>query len=234
MASVKVKTSDLAHEQFYYVIRKLEGEFYEYYENDEYIDWECCEKYCLFAMEYINGSYLVFAPELQREIVAKLLKSGGITEAELCPLLEEAEENEDDFFFADDEDEVNNPFKLKGFDEDPLIEFAKAIGFSAENGELVFHKFEYLDEPEYTACLNIVDLLKALGYPVDGYGLNCSGLYTSYPEVDLIPKPEIEMDEEEWEILKRGEDPWADEGDDCDEGEDEAFEDENEDKDNDE
>ena len=188
MGKVKIKPSELSHEQFYYFIKTSDG---DYYENDE-VDWECCENYCIFAKECVNNTYLVFAPELQREIVAKLLKSGGITEEELCPFLEKAEEQErsDDFYLLDEDELIMNPFGLEDYEDFPLIEFAEVLGLSVENGKLSYKNFSYMYELGDVE-LSIIELLEALGYHVSNYCINCSFPRPSGAEVFLIPKPEL-------------------------------------------
>lgn len=151
-------------------------------EGEGGLNWEVFPEICDFALETINGSILSFAPSLQKKAYRKFLSSAALSEDDL---LEELEDGYDfvaegiDDFDLDEEDPLCGDLTLQ--------EICKGLGIYAEDGEIVFHEFEYLeDEDQYISK----EVLETLGWTVYEAGRNADSRY-SEPEVYYIIKSKI-------------------------------------------
>ena len=148
-------------------------------EGENSLNWEVFPEICDFALETINGSILSFAPSLQKKAYRKFLSLAALSEDDLL------EELEDGYDFAA---EGIDDFDLD--EEDPLCgdltlpEICKGLGIYAEDGEIVFHAFEYLeDEDQYISK----EVLETLGWTVYEAGRNGGSRY-SEPEFYYVIK----------------------------------------------
>lgn len=134
-------------------------------ENGAEISWEVCADKYRFSLENVNGAVLSFDPDLQREAYQKFLEISGFTEDDLFDKLENGTNFvSEDILCIDLEDEEDYDRVYNGM---TLLEYAKGIGFYVEDGEIVFHDFEYLEsEDQYESA----EVLKALGYDLKEIG----------------------------------------------------------------
>lgn len=134
-------------------------------EHGAEISWEVCADKYRFSIELVNGAILSLDSDLQEEAYRKFLEISGLTEQDLFDKLEDGVNyvSEDilNFELEDDEDydRVYNGMTL--------LEYCKGIGFYVEDGEIVFHDFEYLENDNQ---FESKEVFEALGWNIREIG----------------------------------------------------------------
>ncbi len=142
------------------------------------ISWEEYADNYKFAIEMVNGTILSFDPDLQKEAYRRFLNISGLSEQEVINKLEDGMNFvSEDILCIDLEDEEDYD---RVYNKMTLLEYCKGIGFYVEDGEIVFHKFEYLEnEDQYESP----EVLKALGWELKEIGECNDFRFTSTAEV---------------------------------------------------